>query len=50
MVHQEHLPKLVPLRQITSDREKAIAKHLLYVCDIGAPDILGLIVEEDLLR
>jgi len=46
MVHQVHLNKLVPLRLITSDRDEAVAKYLLYIFDIGALDVLGLIMEE----
>jgi len=50
MFHQIHLTKLIPLRLITSDSDEAIAKHLLYMFDIGALDVLGLIMEENLLR
>lgn len=50
MVHQEHLTKLVTWRLITLDRDEVVAEHLLYMFDIGASDVLGLIVEEDLLR
>jgi len=41
---------LVPLRLTTLDRDEAVAKHLLYMFSIGALDILGLIMEENLLR
>jgi hypothetical protein len=50
MVHQVHLTKLVLLRLITSDRDEVVAERLLYMFDIGALDVLGLIMEEDLLR